>query len=80
MAKGYSGRWVLCLIKAITQWAQDPDWPEPVLGPPVEAVPVAVLLAYVTSYDLRGAGIETSKGDKQGLGLTERNKKRFETQ
>src|SRR5256885_1329269 len=41
------------------------------------ADPVAVLLAYVTFYDLRGGGIETSlKGDKQGLGLTKRNKKR----
>ena len=39
--------------------------------------PVAVLQAYVTFYDQRGGGIETSlKGDKQGLGLTKRNKKR----
>ena len=39
----------------------------------------AVLLAYVAFYDQRGGGIETSfKGDKQGLGLTKRNKKRFE--
>lgn len=45
------------------------------------ADPVAVLMAYVTFYDLRGGGIETSfKGDKQGLGLTKRNKKRFEAQ
>jgi hypothetical protein len=35
----------------------------------------------VTFYDQRGGGIETSfKGDKQGLGLTKRNKKRFEAQ
>jgi hypothetical protein len=50
-----------------------------VLGRPSSqaADPVAVLLAYVTFYDLRGGGIETSlKGDKQGLGLTKRNKKR----
>jgi hypothetical protein len=41
----------------------------------------AVLLAYVAFYDQRGGGIETSfKGDKQGLGLTKRNKKRFEAQ
>ncbi len=41
----------------------------------------AVLLAYVAFYDERGGGIETSfKGDKQGLGLTRRNKKRFEAQ
>jgi hypothetical protein len=45
------------------------------------ADPVAVLLAYVTFYDQRGGGIETSlKGDKQALGLTKRNKKRFEAQ
>jgi hypothetical protein len=46
-----------------------------------ETDPVAVLYAYVTFYDLRGGGIEISlKGDKQGLGLTKRNKKRFEAQ
>ncbi len=54
-----------------------------VLGRPSAqaADPVAVLVAYVTFYDQRGGGIETSfKGDKQGLGLTKRNKKRFEAQ
>jgi uncharacterized protein YggT (Ycf19 family) len=45
------------------------------------ADPIAVLLAYVTFYDQRGGGIETSfKGDKQGLGLTKRNQKRFDAQ
>ncbi len=35
----------------------------------------------MTYYDQRGGGIETSlKGAKQGLGLTKRNKKCFETQ
>ncbi len=43
--------------------------------------PAAVLLAYVRFYDQRGGGIETSfKGDKQGLGLGKRNKKRFAAQ
>jgi hypothetical protein len=43
--------------------------------------PVAILACYVSFYDQRGGGIETSfKGDKQGLGLTKRNKKRFEAQ
>ncbi len=43
--------------------------------------PVARRLSYVTFYDQRGGGIETTfKGDKQGLGLTKRNKKRFEAQ
>ena len=42
---------------------------------------MAVLQTHVTFYDQRGGGIETSlKGDKQGLGLTKRNKKRFEAQ
>src|SRR6266702_4936852 len=41
--------------------------------------PAAVLLAYLTFYDQRGGGVETSfKGDKQGLG--KRNKKRFAAQ
>jgi hypothetical protein len=50
-------------------------------SPLLLADPQAVLWAYVTFYDQRGGGIETSlKGDKQGLGLTKRNKKRFEAQ
>ena len=129
LAKEYSGQRVLRLAKTVTEWVQDPVWPErsfgwvtepatgyvrPVrriavrcrrqdgtfaygvlicslsaeqvltmLGRPSSqaADPVAVLLAYVTFYDQRGGGIETSlKGDKQGLGLTKRNKKRFEAQ
>jgi len=129
MAKEYSGQRVLRLAKTVTEWVQDPVWPErsfgwvtepatgyvrpvrriavrcrrqdgtfaygvlicalsteqvlTVLGHPGSqaADPVAVLLAYVTFYDQRGGGIETSlKGDKQGLGLTKRNKKRFEAQ
>lgn len=41
----------------------------------------AELLAYVYFYDQRGGGVEsTLKDDKQGLGLTKRNKKRFEAQ
>src|SRR5205807_3685272 len=43
--------------------------------------PAAVLLAYVHFYDQRGGGVESSvKQDKQGLGITKRNKKRFEAQ
>jgi hypothetical protein len=42
------------------------------------ADPQAVLWASVAFSDQRGGGIETSfKGDKQGLGLTRRNKKCF---
>jgi hypothetical protein len=41
----------------------------------------AVLLAYVSFSDARGGGVETAiKDDKQGLGITKRNKKRFEAQ
>lgn len=43
--------------------------------------PAAVLFAFVTFYDERGGGIETSfKGGKQGQGLGQRNKKRIEGQ
>ncbi len=43
--------------------------------------PLAVLLAYVYFYDLRGGGVETeTKEDKQGLGIAKRNKKRFAAQ
>ncbi len=49
--------------------------------PALAADPVASLLAYVYLYDQRGGGVETAfKEDKQGLGLTKRNKKRFEAQ
>jgi hypothetical protein len=50
---------------------------------PIDRVrdPQAVLLAYVYFYDQRGGGVETAnKSDKQGLGLSKRNKKRFEAQ
>ncbi len=41
----------------------------------------AVLLAYVYFYDQRGGGVETAiKDDKQGLGISKRNKKRFAAQ
>ena len=41
----------------------------------------ALLLACVYLYDQRGGGVETSfKGDKQGLGIGKRSKKRFEAQ
>lgn len=43
--------------------------------------PAAALLAYGYFYDQRGGACETAnKGGKQGLGLTKRNKKRFEAQ
>jgi hypothetical protein len=43
--------------------------------------PQAVLLAYVNFYDQRGGSVEIEiKEDKQGLGTSKRNKKRFEAQ
>ncbi|RPI78446.1 MAG: transposase [Chloroflexi bacterium] len=43
--------------------------------------PQAVLLAYLNFYDARGGGVEIEiKEDKQGLGTTKRNKRRFEAQ
>jgi hypothetical protein len=43
--------------------------------------PAAGVLAAVYFYDQRGGGIETSVNeDKQGLGITKRNKKRFAAQ
>src|SRR5712692_8275621 len=57
-------------VLALTQPQASPD-----------ADPATVLLAYVSLYDQRGGGVETSfKGDHQGLGSTKRNKKRFEAQ
>ncbi len=52
-------------------------------GQPLSSLddPAAVLLAYVTFYDQRGGGVETSfKGDRQGLGIGKRSKKRFTAQ
>lgn len=129
VAKEYSGQRIRRLASTVTQWVQDPNWPERAFGwvsepatgyvRPVGRIavrcrridgsfaygvlicslsveqvlsvlgwqgsqatdPVAILLAYVTFYDQRGGGIETAfKGDKGGLGLTKRNKKRFEAQ
>jgi hypothetical protein len=48
---------------------------------PALAQPLDVLLAALHAYDLRGGGVETqNKGDKQGLGLSHRNKHRFAAQ
>jgi hypothetical protein len=52
-------------------------------GQPLPATPRPheVVLAALHAYDRRGGGVETqNKGDKQGLGLTRRNKQRFAAQ
>ena len=47
----------------------------------LDADAATIVLAYVSLYDQRGGGVETSfKGDHQGLGSTKRSKKRFEAQ
>jgi len=71
------------------------QWGYGVLIAPTDLVPVlrlvgqegvvgdraAQALSYVYAYDARGGGVETSfKGDKQGVGLTKRLKKRFAAQ
>ena len=48
---------------------------------PSHPAPREVALAALHAYDRRGGGLETqTKGDKQGLGLTHRNKHRFTAQ
>ena len=48
---------------------------------PESPKPSDVLLAALHAYDLRSGGVETqNRGDKQGLGLSRRNKHLFEAQ
>lgn len=51
------------------------------LHPEQMTQPLAQMFAYVYFYDLRAGGIEIGlKEDKQGLGITKRNKQSFEAQ
>jgi hypothetical protein len=51
------------------------------MSQPKQADETTIMRAYAHFYDQRGGGIETSFGeDKNGLGITKRNKKRFEAQ
>jgi hypothetical protein len=51
------------------------------LPQPAQVTDLALLTAVVTAYDGRGGGVETSyKNSKQGLGVNQRNKKRFAAQ
>jgi hypothetical protein len=74
-----NGQWATAVL--ITNLA---EWPirDLTAGPgKLGDQPGATLLAYAYFYDQRGGGVETSfKQDKQGLGLTKRNKKKFEAQ
>lgn len=51
------------------------------IGESQRADDITLMRAYAHFYDQRGGGVETSFGeDKNGLGITKRNKKRFEAQ
>lgn len=51
------------------------------MGAREQADEATIMRAYAHFYDERGGGVETSFGeDKTGLGITKRNKKRFEAQ
>ena len=73
------GQWGVAVL--ISTLSAAPVLAETGQPPEQQDDPVAVLLAAVYYYDQRGGGVETSlKEDKQGLGITKRNKKRFEAQ
>jgi hypothetical protein len=74
-----NGQWgteaLICSVPAAEIWRR--------VGRPGDVVNEehARLLATTYFYDGRGGGCETSfQGDKQGLGMTKKNKKRFEAQ
>ncbi|NCC33986.1 MAG: transposase [Chloroflexia bacterium] len=74
-----NGQWGYAVLIAPTDLG--PVWS--VLHPDdaMPADPLDQLLATIYAYDARGGGIETSlKEDKQGLGLTKRQKRRFAAQ
>jgi hypothetical protein len=78
-ARKKNGRWgyaVLITTLSASEIAELMDRPKTQAGDAV-----AVLLAYVYCYDQRAGGVEIQiKGDKQGLGLTKRNKRKFTAQ
>ena len=74
-----NGQWGVGVLISTLDPAEVLALTQPKRGP--DADPTTVLLAYVAFYDQRGGGVETSfKGDKQGLGIHTRSKKRFEAQ
>jgi len=77
--RGRNGKWkAVVLISALSAKDVLALTAEPQIA---LADPARVLRAYVTFYDQRGGGVETSlKDDKSGLGLTKRSKKRFPAQ
>jgi hypothetical protein len=74
-----NGQWGIGVLISTLTPAEVLALIQPAASPDADAA--TILLAYVSLYDLRGGGVETSfKGDHQGLGSTKRSKKRFEAQ
>jgi hypothetical protein len=74
-----NGQWGVGVLISTLAPAEVLALTQPQAGP--NSTPAGVLHAYVALYDQRGGAAETSfKGDKQGLGLTKRAKKRFVAQ
>ena len=77
-SKSAKGRWQYAVLLFAGLSDQDVLT---LLGQPRQADTTTIIRAYLHLYDQRGGGIESSFGqDKSGLGLTKRNKKRFEAQ
>jgi hypothetical protein len=78
-ARKKNGRWgyaVLITTLSATEMVELMDQPKALAEDAA-----AALLAYVYCYDQRAGGVEIQiKGDKQGLGLTKRNKRKFTAQ
>jgi hypothetical protein len=73
------GEWKAGVI--VSTLTKEEVWEEAALPSGLQSHPEAALLAYVDFYDQRGGACETEfKGDKQGLGMTKKNKKRFAAQ
>src|SRR5207237_8491899 len=74
-----NGQWGIGVLISTLAPAEVLALTQPEASPDADAA--TIVLAYVSLYDQRGGGVETSfKGDKQGLGLGKRSKKRFEAQ
>ncbi len=70
-----NGQWGIGVLISTLTPAQVLALTQPEASPNAEAA--TVRLSYVSLYDQRGGGVETSfKGDHQGLGSTKRSKKR----
>ena len=79
--KKNNGQWGVGVLICTLSEQQVLSLPQSVSGQSREVGALARLLAYVYCYDARGGGVETSfKGDKQGLGVTRRNKRGFAAQ